>query len=156
MSGGASVGPLAGTGSAARSCLSDPGRIAPITRVPGAGPSVAHGGDDPAPADGRLPTRKVIVMKKASRAFRARGVAGSIAGFLLVLIALVAVDERVARQLRLLFAQGPPREFDAVGDRLAALGNALLVAARDQSIDHAPMLVFTAVAVVLVFFMVRT
>jgi hypothetical protein len=95
-------------------------------------------------------------MKKASRAFRARGVAGSIAGFLLVLIALVAVDERVARQLRLLFAQGPPREFDAVGDRLAALGNALLVAARDQSIDHAPMLVFTAVAVVLVFFMVRT
>ena len=95
-------------------------------------------------------------MKKASRAFRARGVAGSIAGFLLVLIALVAVDERVARQLRLLFAQGPPREFDAAGDRLAALGNALLVAARDQSIDHAPMLVFAAVAVVLVFFMVRT
>jgi hypothetical protein len=108
------------------------------------------------PPGRRLPTRKVTVMKKASRAFRARGVAGSIAGFLLVLIALVAVDDRVARQLRLLFAQGPPHEFDAVGDRLAALADALLVAARDQSIDHAPMLVFTAVAVVLVFFMVRT
>jgi hypothetical protein len=75
-------------------------------------------------------------MKKASRVLRARGVAGSVAGFL--------------------FSQGPPREFDAMGDRLSALGNALLVAARDQSIEHAPMLVFTAVAVVLVFFMVRT
>ena len=30
------------------------------------------------------------------------------------------------------------------------------MAARDLSIDHAPMLVFSAVALVLVFFMVRT
>ena len=31
-----------------------------------------------------------------------------------------------------------------------------MVAARDQSLDHAPMLVFTMVAILLVIFMVRT
>jgi hypothetical protein len=42
--------------------------------------------------------------------------------------------------------RGPELEAAALGDRLGALGHALLAAARDQSIDHAPMLVFTAVA----------
>ena len=41
-------------------------------------------------------------------------------------------------------------------DWFGSLGSAIALAARDQSIDHAPMLVFTAVAILLVIFMVRT
>jgi hypothetical protein len=95
-------------------------------------------------------------MKKVSRWLRARDVGVSAAGYLVVLGILVALDERVGRQLRLLFRQGPSGDAAALGDRLGALGHALLAAARDQSIDHAPMLVFTAVAIILVFVMVRT
>jgi len=96
-------------------------------------------------------------MKQAvSPWFRAREWAGSIGGFLVVLTALVAVDDRVAHNVRALFHKGPGGEVAAIGDRLAVLGQVILQAARDQSIDHAPMLMFTVVAIVLVFFMVRT
>jgi hypothetical protein len=95
-------------------------------------------------------------MKKASPLLRARDWAGSLAGFCVVLAALVAVDDRVAVHARALISHGPSGQVIAVGDRLSMLGHAVLIAARDQSIDHAPMLVFTAAAIVLVFFMVRT
>jgi hypothetical protein len=95
-------------------------------------------------------------MKKVSRWLKARDLGASIAGYLVVLGILVAFDERVGRQLRLLFSRGPDLGGAGFGDRLGDLGHALLAAARDQSIDHAPMLVFTAVAIVLVFVMVRT
>ncbi len=95
-------------------------------------------------------------MKKVSPLMRARDWAGSLAGFLVVFAALVVVDDRVARHLRALVAHSPAGEVGAVTDRFAALGQAIVMAARDQSIDHAPMLVFTAVAIVLVFFMIRT
>jgi hypothetical protein len=87
---------------------------------------------------------------------RARDWAGSLAGFLVVFGALVAVDDRVGRHLRALLSQGPSGDVGFVKDRFAALGQAIVMAARDQSIDHAPLLVFSAVAIVLVFFMVRT
>jgi hypothetical protein len=95
-------------------------------------------------------------MKKVSPWLRARDWAGSLAGFCIVLAALVAVDDRVAVQARALVNRGASSQMIAVGDRLSLLGHAILIAARDQSIDHAPMLVFTAAAIVLVFFMVRT
>ena len=95
-------------------------------------------------------------MKKVSPWLRTRDWAGSLVGFLVVFGALVFVDDRVGRHVRALFAHSPSGEVGVVGDRFAALGQALVMAARDQSIDHAPMLVFSAVAIVLVFFMVRT
>ena len=87
---------------------------------------------------------------------RAREWAGSLAGFLLVFGALVSVDDRVARHVRARVSHSPAGEVSEVTSRVSALGQAIVTAARDQSIDHAPMLVFTAVAFVLVFFMVRT
>jgi hypothetical protein len=95
-------------------------------------------------------------MKKMSARLRARDGAVSLLGFFAVLGSLVLVDERVGRHVKALLEHGPGRDFDAVGSRLSMLGDALLTAARDQSIDHAPMLAFTAVAIVLVFFMTRT
>jgi hypothetical protein len=101
-------------------------------------------------------TSAVSHMKKATTYLRARDLAGSAAGFIAVLGALVLIDGRVTHHVRNLFARDASGEISAVGDRVQALGQAILAAARDQSIDHAPMLVFTAAAIVLVFFMVRT
>jgi hypothetical protein len=95
-------------------------------------------------------------MKRVSPLMRARDWAGSCAGFLIVFGVLIAVDDRVARHVRALASHSPAGEVSEVTNHFSALGHAIVTAARDQSIDHAPMLVFTAVAFVLVFFMVRT
>ncbi len=77
----------------------------------------------------------------------------SIGLFGAVLLALVSIDPRVSAQVEQLVSGG-----DGVGvsSRAADLGEALLVAARYQSIEHAPLVVFAAVSAVLVLFMVRT
>jgi hypothetical protein len=87
---------------------------------------------------------------------RARDWAASAAGFLAVLAALVALDPRVAHKLSRIVAGSPAGEFRGVADQAGSLGSALLMALKDQSLDHAPVLVFTAVALLLVGFMVRT
>jgi len=94
-------------------------------------------------------------VKRISLTLRARDLVTSLAGFLAVLVTLIAFDDRVARQLAILGKRGPERELLVMGDWLSSLSNAVAVAARDQSLDHAPMLVFTAVAILLVIFMVR-
>jgi hypothetical protein len=95
-------------------------------------------------------------MGSTIRRARARDVIGSLVGFLAVLGTLVLVDSRVWFQMRALVSSGAPDEVRDVGKGLEALGEALLIAVREQSIDHAPLLVFSAVAIVLVVFMVRT
>jgi len=95
-------------------------------------------------------------MAQAARSVRRRDLIGSIVGFLVVLGALVVMDPRVGYHLRTLLRGGTPSEVGEIGDRLSALGDALVIALRDQSIGHAPLLVFSVVALVLVFFMVRT
>ena len=102
---------------------------------------------------------KVEVSMAAKSAFgrlRARDWAGSAAGFLAVLGVLVAMDPRVAHRFSQFAVGSPAGQFRGVADQATTLGSALFGAIRDQSIDHAPMLVFTAVAVLLVGFMVRT
>jgi hypothetical protein len=69
---------------------------------------------------------------------------------------LVALDPRVGHRLSQFVAGSSGGEFRGATDQAHALGTALLDALKDQSIDHAPLLVFTAIAVLLVGFMVRT
>ena len=95
-------------------------------------------------------------MNRISLTLRARDLATSMAGFGAVLVTLIVLDERVARQLAIMFRRAPDRELVVMRDWLESLGSAVAFAARDQSIEHAPMLVFTAVAILLVIFMVRT
>lgn len=95
-------------------------------------------------------------MNKVSYGLRARDYAGSAAGFLTVLGILVIMDQRVAFKLSQLVSRGPAGEIGPLTKWAAELGSALMWALKDQSIDHAPMLVFTAVAILLVGFMVRT
>ncbi len=94
--------------------------------------------------------------KSAFGRLRARDWAGSAAGFLAVLGFLVAMDPRVAHRFSQLAAGSPAGQFRGVADQATTLGSALFGALRDQSIDHAPLLVLTAVAVLLVGFMLRT
>lgn len=91
------------------------------------------------------------------RARRSIGeLAGSVVCFLAVLTALVAVDARVRERMVLLFSQASGDSVASWGDRVDGLIDAVVQAARDQSIDNAPMLIFALVAAVLVVFMLRT
>ena len=91
------------------------------------------------------------------RARRAIGeAAGSVLCFLVVLTALVAVDVRVRERVGLLFDQASGGSVESWGDRMNALVGVIVQAARDQSIDNAPMMIFAIVATVLVVFMLRT
>lgn len=85
------------------------------------------------------------------------GLKESVLSFVLfggVLLALVSVDPRVREQFELLVRGGDG--VSSVTARAADVGSALLVAARYQSIEHAPLVAFAAVGAVLVLFMVKT
>ena len=78
----------------------------------------------------------------------------SICVFVFVLGGLVFVDARVRERFTDLFVGGDG--VASVGDRASELGNALVSAARYQSIENAPLLIFATVGAVLFLFMVRT
>ena len=80
---------------------------------------------------------------------------GAVSGivFAVVLFGLISVDPRVHDRMSDLFMSGGITPW---GDRLGELGSALWMAARTQSIDNAPMLVFVTVGAVLTVFMLRS
>lgn len=83
-----------------------------------------------------------------------RQVIVSAAVFSAVLLMLVSIDGRVRDRFGDLFSGGDG--FSPFGSRAADLGHALVGAARYQSIENAPLLIFAAVGAVLVLFMLRT
>jgi len=87
----------------------------------------------------------------AKLGFREGAVSGIV--FVVVMFGLVAVDPRVHDRMSDLFVSGGIAPW---GDRLGELGSALWMAARTQSIDNAPMLVFATVGAVLTVFMLRS
>jgi len=74
--------------------------------------------------------------------------------FVIVLAGLVLVDARVRDRFSNLFSGGDP--MSPWGDRAADLGSALLSAVHHQSIENAPVLIFTTAGIVLFLFMVRS
>jgi hypothetical protein len=78
----------------------------------------------------------------------------SSAVFVLVLLALVSVDERVRERFNELTSGG--ETVGTWGERASYLGDAVVTAARHQSIENAPLVVFATVGAVLFLFMVRT
>ena len=92
----------------------------------------------------------------AYRRLRVREWVGSATGFLAVLATLVVLDPRVSHQFSRAFYPSPAEQLLSWGQRLADLSHIVLVAMRDQGITHAPILVMTAVAALLVGFMLRT
>jgi hypothetical protein len=88
---------------------------------------------------------------------RAMGEALMTAGSALVLvIALVAFDDRVREQVSLLLSSRSSLTFASLGDRLHDVTAILMASAHQQSLAHAPLLIFSLAGVVLVLFMLRT
>ena len=73
---------------------------------------------------------------------------------LAVLVILMSIDLRVREQVRTVL--GSTSTVEAAGGRIGEVGAVLFEAARTQSIDHGPMMIFVAAATVLVLFMVRS
>ena len=71
-----------------------------------------------------------------------------------VLVTLMSVDVRVREQVRTVITS--TSHVGDAGGRIGDVGAVLFEAARTQSVDHAPMIIFIAAASVLVLFMVRT
>ncbi len=80
----------------------------------------------------------------------------SIACLVAVLTLLVAVDVRVREHFSLLFSEVTSEGVGTWGDRLVAFGGAVFDAARDRSVEEAPLLIFAGVGIVLLLFMLRT
>ena len=80
---------------------------------------------------------------------------GMISGgvFAVVLFGLVSIDPSVHDRVSGLLASGGMTPW---GDRFGDLVNALWAAARTQSLDNAPVLVFVTVGTVLTLFMVKS
>ncbi len=69
---------------------------------------------------------------------------------------LAVIDPRVRDEIASLFSQGSSGELVETGTRVKEIVSVLLLAVRDQSIEHAPLVIFTLAALVLVTFMLRT
>jgi hypothetical protein len=79
--------------------------------------------------------------------------AGTVAILLLVLIGM---DDRVREQVSLRVFAHPSVELASVSRHLVTLTSVVAQAAREQSLGHAPLLIFSLAAAVLVLFMLRT
>ena len=79
------------------------------------------------------------------------------AGSLLALIAaLVVIDPRVREQIMLRLSAQPVGQLEATGREMRNLTSVIYVAAHEQSIAHAPLVLFGLAAIVLTIFMLRT
>lgn len=79
--------------------------------------------------------------------------AGAVA---VLLAALILFDDRVREQISLRVSSHPTAELAAAGEQVKGLTEIVLDAARDQTIGHAPLVIFTLAATILVIFMLRT
>ena len=76
-------------------------------------------------------------------------------GVILLLI-LIAFDDRVRDHVSRRVVAQPSVELASVGRQVRNLTGVVAASARDQSLGHTPLLIFTLAAAVLVLFMLRT
>ena len=79
--------------------------------------------------------------------------AGTVA---ILLLTLIVFDDRVRDQLSRRVLAHPSVEMASVVRQARDFTAVIASAARDQSLGHAPLLIFTLAAAVLVLFMLRT
>jgi hypothetical protein len=79
------------------------------------------------------------------------------AGVCALITGLALLDERVRLQIaRTMRGKAPTDELATIGERASDLMAIAMQAIQDQSVEHAALVVFSAAALVLVFFMTRT
>jgi hypothetical protein len=79
--------------------------------------------------------------------------AGSV---VILLLTLIAFDDRVRDEISLRIRTRPSVSVTSVERQLGNLPAVIARAAHDQSLGHAPLLIFTLVSAVLLLFMLRT
>jgi hypothetical protein len=78
-------------------------------------------------------------------------------GALGVVIGLVVIDERVRHEIAMQMTVARPSvELAGMGARFRDLAMVLMQAAHDQSLAHAPLVIFAVAGLVLFLFMLRT
>ena len=80
----------------------------------------------------------------------------SLCALLLLLIMLVSIDPRVREEMSGLWGGSGPSAVTSVRTHVTKASTVVLSAARDHSIDNAPLMIFALAATVLVLFMLRT
>jgi hypothetical protein len=81
----------------------------------------------------------------------------SLGALVLLLVLLVSIDDRVRERVTQMVTSPPSSaEIAGAGAQIENVSVVLFRAARDQSVDHGPMVIFAVAAVVLVLFMLRT
>jgi hypothetical protein len=80
----------------------------------------------------------------------------SVGTVVILLLVLIAFDDRVRDAVSRRVVAHPSQELAGVGRQASRLTAVIASAARDQSVGHAPLLIFTLAAGVLVLFMLRT
>ena len=80
----------------------------------------------------------------------------SLCAVLLLLFVLVTVDPRVREQMSDVWGSSGSSAITSVHSEMRKVSTVLLSAARDHSIDNAPLMIFALAATVLVLFMLRT
>ena len=93
----------------------------------------------------------VPVRRALSDALVSAAAAGSL------LFVMIAADDRVRdRVLRGFGSEGPSTALAQAGGQARAAAALVLETARDQSVEHAPLLIFVLVATILLLAMART
>jgi hypothetical protein len=80
----------------------------------------------------------------------------SVGALAALLLTLVAADDRVREQLSARFSGGPSQQIANASSQVSDLMTVVATAARHQSLEHAPLMLFVVAATVLVLFMLRT
>jgi len=76
---------------------------------------------------------------------------------MMLLAVLVSVDDRVRQQVTLRFSSGAAQQqLRDAGVQMQDFVSVIAAAARYQSIEHAPMMMFLLAGTVLFIFMIRT
>ena len=84
------------------------------------------------------------------------GVLTAVGGVCALVIGMAAVDDRVREQvMRLTRGEAPTGEVGDVGAQRGVLASVVAQGVHDQSIAHAPMVMFAVAGTVLVVFMLR-
>ena len=80
----------------------------------------------------------------------------SAAALVVLLIGLVAIDDRVRERVELVIQTGDLSSgFESATSMASDVADVLVMAVRDQSLDHAPLAVFVVAATALVLAMLR-
>ena len=81
----------------------------------------------------------------------------SLGAVLLLLVALVSIDDRVRERVESLITTPPSTsQIAGVGAEIENVSTVMYKAARDHSVEHGPMVVFAGAAAVLLLFMLRS